>query len=303
MRKILDGAMLAVLVGGLLAMWSPGAAHANPNQNAARLATAGRALMRRRRSGLNGDEEEMEWQPHAVASPTLTLVDADGTSIGGQLQAYADAARVPTLAGTLIVQQTNVPCPVACSQGPGNEVLDPDGSLEFPTPAATYGPAITWAVPGVSEYQFYFELGHQFDWAYLTNDDRQTFATMWRDPTGEWWDSVRVLNGGGEDGLERVFATDYASCAMGYVPDAAAEPSNPEQVCELIDTIGQRVGAHMPPPLPPVAGSVSIVPLAEPVVQPVKKHDGRVRHVHTRRKGRYARVERNRNDGHTAVVG
>jgi hypothetical protein len=193
----------------------------------------------------------------------VTLVDNNGSPIGGQLQAEADATQVPTLSGTLIIKQTNVPCPVACSQGPGDEYVDTDGSVKFNTPAATYGPAITWVNPGVppgpaAKYEFDFELGHQFDWAYLTNDDRQAFAAMWHDPGGQWWDSTRALNAGGEDGLELVFAHDYASCAMGYVPQATAEPSNPEQVCELIDTIGQRVGAHMPPPLPPTVSSTTI---------------------------------------------
>jgi hypothetical protein len=193
----------------------------------------------------------------------VTLVDPTGQPIGGQLQAYADAAQVPTLAGTLIIGQANVPCPVACSDGPGDEYVASDGSLEFETPYADYGPAITWVGPELAdgpagEYAFDFELGHQFDWAYLTNDERQEFAAMWHDPGGQWWDSAKELDAGGEDGLERVFATDYASCAMGYLPQAAVEPSNPEQVCDLIDAVGQRVGAHMPPPIAPTVSSTTI---------------------------------------------
>lgn len=215
----------------------------------------------------------------AGSAQAVTLVDSTGSPIGGQLQAYADTARVPTLAGTLTVLNAAGECPIACSQGP-YKTVESDGSLWVNTPI--FGPTTTWAAPGVSGYQFDWELGHQFDWAYLTDDDRQAFATMWRDPTGEWWDSVKALNGGGEDGLERVFAADYASCAMGYVPQAVAEPANPEQVCELIDTIGQRVGAHMPPPLPPTAGVTTITGQAA-------SHAGRPhREHHPRRHARRA---------------
>lgn len=191
----------------------------------------------------------------AAPAHAVTLTDDNGTPIGGQLQAEANAALVPTLAGSLIIRQTDTPC--TCSDGPKNEFVNADGSLQYQTPN---WPAITWVTPGASVYAFEWELGHQFDWAYLTADDRREFAAMWHDPTAQWWDSARVLDGGGEDGLERVFAADYASCALGYMPQAAAEPANPEQVCQMIDNIGQRAGAHMPPPLPPTVGAVNVIP-------------------------------------------
>ena len=202
----------------------------------------------------------------ATDATAVTLVDPGGNPIGGQFQAYADAARVPTLAGTLIFGGTNAACPVACSTGPGSDAINPDGSLFVQT--AAFGPAITWAAPTASAYQFDWELGHQFDWAYLTDADRQQLAVLWRSPTAQWWDSVKVLAAGGEDGLERVFAADYASCALGYPPSATSEPADREEICQLIDTIGQRVGAHMPPPAPPTVSPVTVVQLPARPVRP-----------------------------------
>jgi len=224
----------------------------------------------------------------AAPAQAVTLVDDSGAPIGGQFQAYADRAQVPTLAGTLIIRETNPACPVACSQGPGDQAVNADGSLWVDTPA--YGPAITWAVPAAGEYQFDWELGHQFDWAYLTDDDRREFAAMWRDPTGQWWDSEAVLSRGGEDGLERVFAADYASCAMGYPPAAAAEPANRQQVCEMIDTIGQRAGAHMPPPLPPTAGSVTVTSQQTPHRSRQHRARDRASRLHARLIQRVGRI-------------
>jgi hypothetical protein len=212
----------------------------------------------------------------AAPAGAVTLVDDNGSPIGGPLQTYADRAQAPTLAGTLIVREATAACPVACSTGPGDKVVNSDGSLWVQTPA--YGPAITWASPTVNEYQFDWELGHQFDWAYLTDADRQAFATLWHSPAAQWWNSDAVQSRGGEDGLERVFAADYASCAMGYTPSGTAEPANPQDVCNLIDAVGQRVGAHMPPVQPPAVVPVTVAP------QQASHHPRRHHHRFTHRR-------------------
>ncbi|MBV8218284.1 MAG: hypothetical protein JO325_07460 [Solirubrobacterales bacterium] len=170
-------------------------------------------------------------------------------------QGWADASRVATVAGPLLVVLNGGPndCPIACSYGPGMGTINPDGSVWIED--ASDGPATTFLVPGVADHwALYWELGHQFDWRYLTDGDRARFADLWRSST-PWWDTLAAENAGRENGLEATFAADYAYCALGqtprgvhyWVPDTT-EPRDPERVCHLINQIGAAGGATMPVP-------------------------------------------------------
>jgi hypothetical protein len=189
---------------------------------------------------------------HAGHTHAVTLVDAQGQPIGGQWQHWANEAHVPTLSGelTLILGSADPGCPVACSTAPGNIERLPDGSFFS---SATL-PTETWVVPHLAtEWNLDWELGHQFDWRYLTDAQRAMFADLWHLDL-PWWDSQTAAQNGREDGLEAVFAQDYADCATGafdvinsWIPQprltAMAQLAS---TCTLIDQIGARDGANTP---------------------------------------------------------
>lgn len=186
-----------------------------------------------------------------LASAGVVPARARAVDLPQPYQSWTARARVATIAGPLDLITTGAPCPIACSVGPGDEAILPDGSMWVDT--AADGPAETWVVPGVTNrYALYWELGHQFDWRYLTDADRHQFADLWRSST-HWWDTLVAENAGRENGLEATFAADYGYCALGqtprgvhyWVPDTT-EPRDPERVCGLINRIGAAVGATMP---------------------------------------------------------
>ena len=194
----------------------------------------------------------------AFASPAqaVTLVAPQGQPIGGQWQQWADDAQVSTLSGTLLVDSDPTPCMggAACSSSPNMALQEPDGSLIYAD-----GPTETWAAPNVAEWNFDFELGHQFDWAYLTDADRAQFAQLWSS-TLHWWDTLAGAQQATEDGLEAEFADIYATCAVGdptpailtaWLPGVVVTDAEPS--CQLIDEIGAEVGADPPAPPPPGA--------------------------------------------------
>ena len=194
----------------------------------------------------------------AIASPAqaVSLVAPQGQPIGGQWQQWAEEAQVSTLSGTLLVDDDPTPCMggSACSSSPNMALQEPDGSLIY-----AGGPIETWAAPNVAEWSFDFELGHQFDWAYLTDADRAQFAQLWGS-TLHWWDTLAGAQQAIEDGLEAEFADIYATCAVGdptpailtaWLPGVVV--TNPEPSCRLIDQIGSEVGADPPAPPAPVA--------------------------------------------------
>ena len=191
-------------------------------------------------------------------------------------QSWAAHARVATIAGPLVLITTDAPCPIACSAGPGEEAILPDGGMWIDT--AADGPAETWVVPGVADrYALYWELGHQFDWRYLTGADRHQFAEVWRSST-HWWDTLVAEDAGHENGLEATFAADYADCALGqrprgahyWVPDTT-EPRDPDRVCGLINRIGAAAGATMPRP------ASTISPASATVVGKTRRGSGTTR--------------------------
>jgi len=201
----------------------------------------------------------------AFASPAqaVTLVAPQGQPIGGQWQQWADEAQVSTLSGTLLVDSDPTPCMggAACSSSPNMALQEPDGSLIYAD-----GPTETWAAPNVAEWSFDFELGHQFDWAYLTDADRAQFAQLWGS-TLHWWDTLAGAQQATEDGLEAEFADIYATCAVGdptpatltaWLPGVVVTDAEPS--CQLIDEIGAEVGADLPAPPPPVTAGAQTAP-------------------------------------------
>ena len=137
------------------------------------------------------------------------------------------------------------------------------------------------------EWQFDFELGHQFDYAYLTGTDRAMLAQTWGS-TLHWWDTFSGLSHGIEDGLEAEFADIYATCAVGaevpailttWLPGVAVENAAP--TCELIDQIGAACDADMPASssMPAAATAVSCAPSGPPK----RKHE-RKRHKRRHRR-------------------
>lgn len=185
----------------------------------------------------------------------VVVASARAVDLPEPYQAWADASRVATIAGPLLVVLNGGPsdCPIACSYGPGMGTINPDGSVWVED--ASDGPATTYLVPGVADHwALYWELGHQFDWRYLTGEDRARFAALWRSST-PWWDTLVAEDAGRENGLEATFAADYSYCALGQTPRGAhywvsdtTEPRDPERVCQLINHIGAAAGAIMPAP-------------------------------------------------------
>ncbi len=203
--------------------------------------------------------------PLAFASPApaVTLVAPQGQPVGGQWQHWADEAQVPTLSGTLLVDNDPTPCMggAACSTSPNMALQEPDGSLIYED-----GPTETWAAPDVAEWSFDFELGHQFDWAYLTDADRTELAQLWGS-TLHWWDTLAGAQQAMEDGLEAEFADIYATCAVGdptpailiaWLPSVVV--TDPEPSCQFIDEIGAEVNADPPAPPPAVTAGPQTAP-------------------------------------------
>ena len=163
----------------------------------------------------------------------VTLVHPDGTLVGGKWQRWANQALVPTVRGPLIFEPT---AEFGCGGADACSMRSP-GPGEPATTAASDQPGL------------YFELGHQFDWTYLTNADRGRFARMWGRPHHPWVDSVASVMSGSEDGLEGDFAAVYEECAWSAVPDLdiawgdlpPIDPRHPLASCALIRRIGRRV--------------------------------------------------------------
>ena len=197
---------------------------------------------------------------HLAQADAVVLVNPNGTPIGGQWQQWADVAKVPTLAGSLtIVSNAALGCTASsCSESPNLFEVESDGSL-----ASSPLPVLTGFAPTVSQWDFYYELGHQFDWAYLSADDRTAFLDAWGISQAQWWDTAAGLASGYEDGAEAVFAGTYAACALGWsiVPGVAGFPQAPQitpsqDTCVQIDEIGRRVGADMPDLAPTVSATI-----------------------------------------------
>lgn len=174
----------------------------------------------------------------------VLLVTSQGQPVGGKWQRWADGAKVPTVPGHLTFSTDASFCGAeACSWGP-------------PWFGFTRGTAVA-ADDFTARADLYFELGHQFDWERLTWADRRYLERHWqisvirthplRVTDVRWWqwkDSATSLRLGAEDGMEAIFASIYADCALGEndvglsiglgEPGDVADPS----VIPKIDTCG-----------------------------------------------------------------
>ena len=145
-----------------------------------------------------------------ASAGAVTLVTPSGQPIGGQLQAWANESHTPTISRSLPVVSQGTFCPEAtgCSLG------DPRFTASF-------------AIAVTDRDSLYFELGHQFDWQYLTVRDRRSLARFWSVPHARWWDSLESLQQGTEDGLEADFAAAYDDCAWGDYEIAGIAAQSP----------------------------------------------------------------------------
>lgn len=76
-------------------------------------------------------------------------------------------------------------------------------------------PGVTYLRPTATRYDYYYELGHQFDWLHMTAAERLTMAWYMNRPAQRWGDSTASIAAGDEDGLEGVFPSVFAECALG----------------------------------------------------------------------------------------
>jgi hypothetical protein len=132
------------------------------------------------------------------SAQAVTLITPQGQLVGGQWQAWANDSKVPTASGLIVFE---VPAAMGCATAGGC-------SLQAPTPGTS--PIISAS----NRYTLYFELGHQFDWRYLTDANRSRIARFWGHPHWPWLDSARSLDHGSEDGLMADFDNAYAQCAQ-----------------------------------------------------------------------------------------
>jgi hypothetical protein len=109
-------------------------------------------------------------------------------------------------------------------------------------------PGNTYAV---SRDAFYYEIGHQMDWTYLTDTDRAYLAGEWGASGDAWQDTPAGLAAGQEDGLEGVFPYFVEACAEGDGPQEGdtvqAFPDGPTvhvprrfNICRWINALGAR---------------------------------------------------------------
>lgn len=184
----------------------------------------------------------------AFAAPAgaVTLVNPDGTPVGGQWQKWVAEMRVPTISGPLAFSTDATIC--------GGAML---GRWRAFTSGRRLHRHCGRSGQSLSRDTLYFELGHQFDWHYLTPGGRSYLAHQWHTAGHSWWDSSPY----GENGLEAIFASEYAGCAegmndnnssfslfeppgfVGWVPHGST--SSHFSTCRYIDRIARRAGADM----------------------------------------------------------
>lgn len=90
------------------------------------------------------------------------------------------------------------------------------GACSDPTTFTTYLPfGGSQQTPYVKRYEFYYEMGHEYDWTMLTDNERQYLAMKWH-THAPWLDSQAGLQMGQEDGLEGIFPKVFTDCAFGW---------------------------------------------------------------------------------------
>lgn len=130
------------------------------------------------------------------------------TAIGpviGPWQYWADYSRMPTYRGAI---EFDGAVTAAC----GDEALGCASAGTDGCPPTLTMCAQTIGLPLVSvgrqggRFTLYHELGHLFDWTYMTDPERHVFLRLMGEPYAPW-----VENGAQDD-----FADLYAYCAIGY---------------------------------------------------------------------------------------
>ena len=182
-----------------------------------------------------------------VPARHAVLVAPDGQPVGGRWQQWIDQSRIPTVIGDITL-------------------FKPQSFCGYTGPALGMGCSLFAApyreIAASDRDSLYWELGHQFDWLYLTRTDRRYLAREWGRPYAHWWDTQRALADGGEDGLEAEFAAVYRDCAWGVndkgatvASDAAGSNYRPPQIVPRINTCAfiRRV-ASTPQPARTAAG-------------------------------------------------
>src|SRR5437879_1699248 len=102
------------------------------------------------------------------SAQAVTLVTPSGEPVGGKWQRWADQARVPTYRGPVIfTADTSTFCGANI---PGCSTPAPWDNYSHP-----------YELAAIDRDSLYFELGHIFDWAYLSWPSRQRLAVgIWR---------------------------------------------------------------------------------------------------------------------------
>lgn len=143
----------------------------------------------------------------AGTARAVTLVTPQGQPVGGRWQRWADESKIPTVAGDLIF----VPNASGCTAG----ITACSSSRSQGYPATETFVSLDVGTGPSARDSLYWELGHQFDWRYLTGAQRRYFARAWSTPHARWMDTTTALAAGYEDGLEAEFAQIYDDCAWG----------------------------------------------------------------------------------------
>jgi hypothetical protein len=139
----------------------------------------------------------------AAPAQAVVLVAPAGKPVHGQWQRWANEAKVPTVR-RLVLDVSAVDAQNYCGGADACSMGWEGGQARE-----------TIVAPDAGRRDFYYELGHQFDWQILNDGDRSYLAREWGDPHSRWLDSTASVNAGAEDGLEAVFPQIYADCAFG----------------------------------------------------------------------------------------
>lgn len=131
----------------------------------------------------------------APVASAVRLVTPTGTPVGGVWQHWANHSRVPTVRETITF---------VAFRGDGMEYCG-EPALGCSSPA--FPGVLPFIATTVGDrFSFYHELGHEFDWTYLTLTLRARFLRLMGEPHVPW------VEGGSADD----FADLYATCALGY---------------------------------------------------------------------------------------
>jgi len=121
----------------------------------------------------------------AGTAQAVTLVTPQGQPVGGQWQRWANAVRVPTYRGTVTLNLS--PSAATICFGASGCTAAQDGNAPPEITLATNAQAFRGS--DTPRETLLYELGHVFDFEYLTNADRRAFLRLWgmRRSVSSWW--------------------------------------------------------------------------------------------------------------------